>query len=102
MIEVSKAQLNQLRYLIHQSLQGNHVLFDPETLRHAVHETEGLLAVDDLYAVEHHLERMLEQPTLDHKRAYLERLDARTHHLVVRSYLTIIEDNLFESSRDLH
>ena len=34
-IEVSKNQLSQVEYLIAQSIQGNHVLFDPEMLREA-------------------------------------------------------------------
>ena len=85
-------------YLIHQSIQGNHVLFDLNTLRPILVQAQRPLSTEDCYSVEHHIERMIEQPSLDDKRAYLDSLDARTYAWVVRTYFAIIEDNLLQSS----
>ena len=57
---------------------------------------------EDSYAVEHHIENLILQPTLAQKRAYLEKLDERTFELVVRTYFNIVENSIYESSEVRH
>lgn len=105
MIYVSKGQLRQVEYLIGQSIQGNHVLFDADTVRRVFAgelPLEEPLADGEAYAVEHHIERLILQPTLIQKRAYLERLDRKTYERVVRTYFNIVENNLFENREVRH
>ncbi len=105
MIYVSKDQLRQVEYLIGQSIQGNHVLFDADIVRRVFAEgfpSEEHLAETDAYAVEHHIERLILLPTLLQKRAYLERLDRETFERVVRTYFNIVENNLFENREVRH
>ena len=102
MIYVSEEQLSQVEYLLGQSAQGNHVLFEIETLRKifdGVHETKS---VSNSYSVEHHIERLIQQPTIAEKRAYLENLDASTFQWVVRTYFNIVENNIYESQGARH
>jgi hypothetical protein len=106
LIYVSKTQLKQVEYLIGQSIQGNHVLFDLETVR-KIFWAENLplssgLSEDDAYSVEHHIERIIIQPTLAEKRAYLDKLDEDTYVRVVRTYFNIVENNLYESLQVRH
>jgi hypothetical protein len=101
LIYVDKNQLSQVEYLIHQSIQGNHVLFDRESLRQVFEETR-LFEEEDAYSVEHHIEKLITQPTLEQKRAYLEGLDPETYGKVVRTYFNIVENNLFENSEVKH
>ncbi len=101
MIYVSKRQLGQVEYLINQSIQGNHVLFDPQALKEILLDTRGA-PVTESYAVEHHIERLILQPTLEQKRAYLEALDADTFQRVVKTYFNIVENNLFETNGVRH
>jgi hypothetical protein len=103
-IYVSKDQLDQVEYLIGQSIQGNHVLFDVATLRRVLGgaELEGEIDEQDAYAVEHHIERLILKPSLEEKRAYLEGLSAETYDLVVRTYFNIVENNLYESAQTRH
>ncbi len=105
MIYVPEDQLEQVEYLIHQSIQGNHILFDLDTVRQVFWQNcqysenwNEQLA----YAVEHHVERMILQPTLDGKRTYLKSLDTETMALVIKTYFNIVENNLYESSRIIH
>lgn len=101
MIYVSKDQLRQVEYLIGQSIQGNHVLFDPAVVRR-IFEGGAECAAEDAYAVEHHIERLILQPTLLQKRAYLEKLDPETYERVVRTYFNIVENNLYEKQEVRH
>lgn len=96
MIYVTQSQLDQVEYLLSQSIQGNHVLFDLDTVRRVLSKDDDFTE-EDAYAVEHHIERLIAQPSLREKRAYLERLESRTHDQVVRTYFNIVENNLFEN-----
>lgn len=104
MIYVSQDQLEQVEYLINQSKQGNHILFDVDALRtvfsHAPLPEE--LSEDEAYAVEHHIERLILQPTLAEKRAYLEQLDKLTFRKVVKTYFNIVENNIIENHEVKH
>ncbi len=107
MIHVTKDQLKQVEYLIGQSIQGNHVLFDLETVRSVfwsdmfqVHSREYALA--EAYAVEHHIERLILEPTLAQKRDYLSKLDLSTLQQVIRTYFNIVENNLYEKLETSH
>jgi hypothetical protein len=100
-IHVDKDQLNQVEYLIEQSRQGNHVLFDNETLRKVL-SPATLLNEEDAYAVEHHIERLIAEPSLAQKRAYLDGLDPSTFEKVVRTYFNIVENSLYEKLEVRH
>jgi hypothetical protein len=101
MITVSKAQLRQVEYLIQQSLQGNHVLFDASQLRAAMSIPEDSPGLD-AGTVERHIENLITLPSLAQKRAYLERLETPEFLELIRSYFNIIENNLLERSEARH
>lgn len=101
MIYVSKEQLSQVEYLIAQSIQGNHILFDADTVR-SVFNSDSNLALDESYSVEHHIERLIVQSTLEEKRAYLDHLDSATFNKVVKTYFNIVENNLYETAEVRH
>jgi hypothetical protein len=90
-------------YLVRQSLQGNHLLFDPENIRRAL-DPKGLLPLSESEAIsiEQHIERLVDSSTLERKRAYLESLDPKTHAWVIKAYFNLIETNLHESQGVLH
>jgi hypothetical protein len=96
-ITISEEQLAQVEYLFEQSSRGNHVLFDPRRLR-AVFRTKTsrreTLGETEAQEVERHIERLLAEPTLDDKKAYLASLDRSTYGWVVRTYFSILESNL--------
>jgi hypothetical protein len=105
MIYVSKGKLHQVEYLIEQSKLGNHVLFDTETVRRVFAGYKNRLqrfTEEEAYSVEHHIERLIEQPTLAEKRAYLDMLDRETYECVVRTYFNIVENNLYENAEIRH
>jgi hypothetical protein len=106
LIYVSKNQLKQVEYLIGQSIQGNHILFELESLRKIFWQENVLLSpaltTEDAYSVEHHIERLILQPTLAEKRAYLAGLDEETYSRVVRTYFNIVENSLCDNLEAVH
>lgn len=100
MIQISGDQLKQVEYLISQSIQGNHILFDAETIRRVLKHSASRPVQTP--GAEHHLEQLILQPSLRAKRAYLERLDPDTFECVVRTYMNVVENNLLESSGVRH
>ncbi len=105
MIYVNQKQLDQVEYLIEQSCRGHHVLFDADIIRQVfalqVETVEPQEAEagdeDESDSAEKHIENIILQPTLVSKRAYLENLSPATLNRVVRTYFSIVENNIFES-----
>ncbi len=109
MIYVSKDRLSEIEYLIGQSIQGNHVLFEIDAVRRAFKDGESQadanLSPEELeqaYAVEPLIERLMCCPSLAEKRAFLEHLEPAVYERVVRTYFNIVENNLYESIRTRH
>jgi len=103
MIYISEEELNQVEYLISQSVQGHHVLFDPDTVRRVFNKSEvNQFSEEDAYGVEHHIENLLQKPTLAQKRSYLEKLDGKTYDKVVLTYFSIVENNIYENLEVSH
>lgn len=94
MIYVSQEQLDQVEYIIEQSSRGHHVLFDLDMIRGVFAESTAAEKGDA--EVEKHIEQLILQPTLLSKKAYLERLDASLLKRLVRSYFSIVENNIYE------
>jgi len=105
MIYVSEEQLSQVEYLLNQSYLGNHVLFSNIMIRTVFSKRpvrENQISEADAYELEHHLEKLIELPTLPHKRHYLEKLNETTRDKLVLTYFNIIDNSLFESSETRH
>ena len=49
--------------------------------------------------IEKHIENLILQPTLLAKRAYLENLESKTFIKVVKTYFSIVENNLQENNK---
>lgn len=100
MIYITEEQAAQVKYLIDQAIQGNHILFDPATLKRVL--AKPVPSTEEAYAAEPHVEKLMGLPGLAAKRAYLERLDAETFELVVKTYFNIVENSLFEARGVTH
>lgn len=99
MVYVNERQLKQVEYLLEQSSRGYHVLFDVDTIRRAFKRPlrESKIEPQNKNAAEKHLENLILQPTLVSKRAYLENLSPDTFEQVVRTYFSIVENNIFHT-----
>lgn len=97
MIYVNQEQLDQVEYLIEQSCKGHHILFETDLIRKVfVVNSKSVEEHADIPSSEKHIENLILQPTLSAKKAYLDRLDEPTLNNVIRTYFSIVENNLFE------
>lgn len=101
MIYITEEQAAQVKYLLEQAIQGNHILFDSPTLKRIL-EMPVTPADGENYAIEPHIEKLMSLKSLVEKRTYLERLDEKTFEGVVRTYLNIVENTLFEAKGTVH
>ncbi len=103
MVTISEEQMTQVEYIIGQSMLGHHVLFEPEEVRRVF--TRGApMPVNEHQAdsIESHIERVMAMPSLSEKREYLQNLDRATFDWVVRTYFTIVENNIYDQSVYTH
>jgi hypothetical protein len=98
-IYITEAQAAQVKYLLEQAIQGNHILFDSPTLKRIL---ENPRAEGESYECEPQIEKLMSLAGLPAKRAFLERLDPKTFEGVVRTYLNIVENTLFEAKGTIH
>lgn len=101
MINVSQKQLSQVEYLIQQSIQGHHVLFDHETIKEILNKSAHLTVALETQ-VENIIEELIMKPTLTEKKAFLNALSRDVFEKVVCTYFNIVENNLFESTQVKH
>jgi hypothetical protein len=92
-IYVTKDQVAQVKYLLEQAIQGNHILFCPNAIKRIL-ATPAHLAEGSTYGAEPHVEKLMSLKGLANQRAYLERLDPITFESVVRTYMNIVENTL--------
>jgi hypothetical protein len=102
MITVSQAQLDHVEYLINQSAQGNHILFELDLVRKVFSHPARPMSESDAYEVEHHIEKLMVMEGYDKQKAYVENLPEDILHRVVKTYFNIVENNLFETSKERH
>jgi hypothetical protein len=98
MITVTQEQLDTVEYLINQSAQGNHILFDLDLVRRVFTNPTKPMNESDAYEVEHHIEKLISLEGFDKQKAYVEHLPEETLYRVIKTYFNIVENSLFESS----
>lgn len=102
MITVSETQLATVEYLIKQSAQGNHVLFDLDLVRQVFAKEAKAMSADECYEVEHHIEKLISLEGFDQQKAYIEKLPEEILYRVIKTYFNIVENSLFESVDTRH
>lgn len=103
MIYVSQEQLDQVKYLLKQSAQGNHLLFDERT----IHRIAGSLGKNEnrnerVEKAEALLEQMILRPTIKAKKDFLAGLDPLTHDDVASVYFNIVQNTAQENQGFSH
>jgi hypothetical protein len=102
MITVSQEQLTTVEYLIQQSAQGNHILFDIDVVRRVfTHQTQPM-SETEAREIEGHIEKLISLEGFERQKTYLSGLPETVLYRVVKIYFNIVENNLFETSRIRH
>ena len=102
MISVTQEQLEKVQYLIGQSAIGNHILFEPEAVRKAFSLPPEPIQSEKSKLIGKQIETLIGLETLEKQKAFLDRLDDATLHLIIRTYFNIVENNLYENGSEKH
>lgn len=103
MIYVNQEQLDQVKYLLEQSAQGNHLLFDENTIRRIAPQLGRKEERSErLERAEKLLEQMILCPSISSKRNFLENLDSETYDDVARVYFNIVQNTAQENQGFSH
>ncbi|MBN8541799.1 MAG: hypothetical protein J0L82_15520 [Deltaproteobacteria bacterium] len=93
----------QIEYLIHQSTQGVHFLFDKKDVSRVMMvptDEKDFFTMKNMERVQSLLSRFLGKPTLNDKERFLRSLSATERDLMIRAYFHLVE-NAIRSNSDL-
>ncbi len=105
MIHISDTQMKEIEYIIQQSMNGFHVLFDNDTIRRFY---SGIENEDDIFnegrarQTEKLVEIFMSTPTITARKQLFRSLSEEEQSLLVRTYFNIVENNILNSRRMLN
>jgi len=103
MMFITPEQLEQLEFLLDQSTQGIHHLFEHRHIEDVLSEDGDLpFSSGEVKMVQKLLNRLLVQPTITLKRAFISRLSDEEKRLLLRSYFNIVENTIYDATSELH
>jgi hypothetical protein len=104
-IYIDKGQLEQMEYLLSQSAQGFHLLFDSKSVRRILSrptEKMDFFTFENLNRIQAILGDFLKKKTFQEKKFFLEGLDDESYELLVRSYFNIVDNTILEGTKHKH
>ncbi|MCB0349213.1 MAG: hypothetical protein KDD37_10275 [Bdellovibrionales bacterium] len=97
-VELDK--LEQLEFLLKQSLKGIHLLFDNRDIARVLSQTQDKdnqpFSMEKLKEMQSLLTDFISQESLEDKRDFLEELDEGEYDLLVQTYFNLLENSIKE------
>lgn len=102
MASLEPAGMDQVEYLISQSAQGHHILFDTETIKKVFRE-DLVTAIprDKVEEAKQFLSELINQPSIRAKREYLASLPEEIQHLLIKTYFNILENSIMKKKQNI-
>lgn len=100
-----ESSLEQIEYLLYQSTQGFHFMFDHEEIVKVMSrptEERDFFTLKNMEKVQGMLTKFLERPTMSEKRTFLESLNADDHELLIRAYFHLVENTILANTDIRH
>ena len=104
-IQIGADKLQEIEYLLSQSVQGLHHLFDNNMLAKILRRpTEDIdfFNMDNIKKVQGILSDFIAQKTMVDKQRFLKNLDKTSYELLVRTYFNIVDNAVLEASKFKH
>lgn len=102
---VDETQIEDLESFLSQSLMGFHHLFEAEKIKDILQiPTEDLdfFNMENMEEIQTLIKGLMEKPSLDDKRRYLESLNKDRYEKVLRAYFHIVDSTLLASPTHKH
>lgn len=104
-IQISADKLSEIEYLLSQSIQGLHLLFDNKTISQILKtptEDIDFFSFENVKRVQGILSDFISQKSISEKQKFLKDLDEESYELLVRTYFNIVDNAILESSKFRH
>jgi hypothetical protein len=104
-IQISADKLSEIEYLLSQSIQGLHLLFDNKIIGKILKtptEDIDFFSMDNVKRVQGILGDFISQKSIVEKQKFLKNLDEESYELLVRTYFNIVDNAILESSKFRH
>lgn len=102
MVHIDDSQVEEIKYIISQSMNGLHVLFDNETIKRFLNGSDNDDEVFDekrSRETEKLVERFMSTPTIAGKKVLFQSLNDSEKTLLIKTYFSIVENNILNSRR---
>ncbi len=104
-IQIGADKLQEIEYLLSQSVQGLHHLFDNDMIAKILStptEDIDFFNMDNIKKVQGILSDFIAQKTMIDKQRFLKNLDKKSYELLVRTYFNIVDNAVLEASKFKH
>ena len=104
-IQISADKLSEIEYLLSQSIQGLHLLFDNKIIGKILKtptEDIDFFSIDNVKRVQGILSDFISQKSIVEKQRFLKNLDEESYELLVRTYFNIVDNAILESAKFKH
>jgi hypothetical protein len=99
--ERAEGNLEQIEYLLYQSTQGIHFMFQNDeiarVLKRPTQDTDFLTHAN-MERVQSLLSGLLEKPSMREKQLYLEMLPSDDYELIIRAYFQLVENTILANT----
>jgi hypothetical protein len=100
-----ESNLQQIEYLLAQSVKGLHLLFDSQTIKQAYTQPRnGIMDFDqeDREKVQNLFSGLIQNTSLDAKKDYLSQLSDEDQEVLIKAYFHIVENTIKNSLKISH
>lgn len=102
MVRIDNSQIDEIQYIIRQSMNGLHILFDNDTIKKYLRDKDS---EDDIFdevnskRTEALLEKFMSTPSITAKKLFFKELSEEDKSLLLRTYFNIVENNVLSLNR---
>lgn len=102
---IEEKSLESIEYLLAQSAQGVHLLFDNPSIAKVLSQpTEQIdfFNFDNITKIQDLFSKLIDKKSLVEKQIFLEKLDRESFEILLRTYFHIVENTILASSDFKH
>ena len=97
--------MQEIQYIIQQSMNGNHVLFDNDTIKrfcNIAKTDDDIFDEQKAQTTEKLVELFMSTPTINGRKLFFQSLPDEEKSLLIRTYFHIVENNVLAKKHALN
>jgi hypothetical protein len=104
-LEADSIDTTEIEYLLYQSTQGIHFVFENADIARVLRspsEGTNFYTKKNMERVQEMFEKLLDRPTMDEKKSFLDKLSPEDFELLIRAYFRLVEKAILENTDVRH